>query len=178
MPEYYCDTKSGICAKSQTDEEKQQGGFLSGDCISSAITKYVELTNKFGNHFDIVCVLSLRKTSSMVRLMNTKQYNEFMSKGKYLIHFIIYNKKTKQYIDTSNNSVLIRSQENLHSQFQNKYNKIYKLYHFPLEWIYKYHRTDMSNFCCQIVMRQYKDPFSKNQEQKLSSQGVDIYVLE
>jgi len=172
MPEYHSD--KDFCSKSMTDEEKQKQGFLSGDCITSAIKKFTELTLKFGNHFDIVCQVNHRNTSSIVRLMTPEQEKEFMDKGKYLIHFIVYNKKTKQYIDTSNNSVQIVTEAFYHSRFYANYNRIYKLYHFPLEWISKYHSRDMPTFCCETCLRQHTEPFSEKEDYELMEQGVTI----
>lgn len=174
MPTYYSD--ANICSKSMTDDEKKQKGFLSGDCITSAITKFTELIQKFGNHFDIVCQVNHRNTSSMVRLMNEEQAQEFMDKGKYLIHFIVYNKKTKQYIDTSNNSVQIVSEAFQHSRFHSQFNRIYKLYHFPLEWICKYHSSDIGAFCCNTCLRQHTEPFSEKEDYELMEQGVTIII--
>lgn len=171
MPQYYC--KDGLCAKTRTDEEKKQGGFMNGDCVSASCMKFKELTKKFGNHFSIAMLVLFRNTCSIVRLMNDDEYKKFMGKGRYMIHFKIYNMKTRQYIDTSQDSVLIESVEHVHHNFNHCYNQLYKIYHFSLEYIVKHRGGDMT-FLYDYLENQEKNPISNKVEKKMINQGVVI----
>ncbi len=173
MPHYYFE--KGTCAKYQTDEEKKSKGFVNGDCVNASISKFIQLNHKFGDYFDLVCVLGLRNTTSTIRLMDKKEYIEnYLQLGKYIIHFEIYNKKLEQYIDTSNNSVIILSKENQYSRFNLENNKVHKIYHFPASYLKKYDMNGLFRFCNTILRKQHTEPFSEEEETKLKSEGVVI----
>ena len=173
MPNYYCE--NGSMAKFRTDEEKIAGGFMSGNCVESAINRLIMLYEKFGNHFDLVVSLVNRKSCSIGRLMNDEEWVEFYNKGKYLIHFNVYNRKTEQYIDTSNNEVVITSKEYEHRKFTSEWNNYYALYHFSMDYIMKYQNGKVGQFCYNIMKKQHHNViFDDEYSKKLEKRGVVV----
>ena len=172
MPIYYCE--NGLCAKSKTDEEKRSHGFMKGDCMDASITKLIELHNKFGNHFSLAMKVVFRKTTSIVRHMTDEEIKRWYRLGDYQIHFCVYNRKNKQYIDTSNGDVMISSLESERKQFNSEYNRVYRIYHYPLPWIVKKYDGDIGALCIEKLLNQNRKPYSNKQEKKLVSEGVEI----
>jgi len=176
MPTYTCE--KGFCGVTLTDEEKQamieRDGTCSGNCASAACNKFIELTNKFGKYFDIAIMLYHRDTCSIIRLYDIEQIIDFMSKGRYLIHICVYNRKTKQYIDTSQNAIKIQSKEFIESEFNQEWNKLYKIYHFSWEYFIRYHSGACGMFCYNILKDNQMKGVSNTQEKKWKQRGVTI----
>ena len=173
MPKYYC--KDNVCAKVKTDEEKKAIGFMNGDCIESSCMRLQILTDKFGDNFDLVVQITYRHTTTLTRLMNKRQKAIFNGKGRYLIHFKCFNRKTRQYIDTSNGDTIIFPEEQEHTSFMRGNNQLYALYHIPLSYIMKYENGEISRFCNRIIVKQnHKIIFSKGQEALMIKRGITI----
>ena len=172
MPNYYC--KDGSMGKFRTDEEKISSGFMSGNCIDACIDRFTTLYNKFGDNFDIVMILSIRETATLQRLMNEEQRTKFMSYGKYLIHYMVYNRKTEQYIDTSNGGSMIQSKENEHRHFTAENNKYYAIYHYPIEYFTKYCGGRIGKILSNRLKNQHIG-FTKKEEKLMIKKGVSIY---
>ena len=64
MPQYIIEENS--VAKYLTDDERKERGFMKGDCINASMEAWKDLTNKFGNHFEIVYIILDRKSCSIV----------------------------------------------------------------------------------------------------------------
>ena len=173
MPKYYC--KENICVKIKTDEEKKAIGFMNGDCIEASCIRLQILTDKFGDNFDLVVQIIYRNTSTLTRLMNKREKASFNSNGRYLIHFKCFNRKTRQYIDTSNGDTIIMPEEKEHESFTSGNNTLYALYHIPLSYIMNYENGEISRFCNRIIVKQnHKIIFSKGQEALMIKRGVRI----
>ena len=171
MPEYICE--KGCVASYLTDEEKQKHGFTNGDCVIASITKLAELSNKFGNHFSLAMKVLLRDTTSITRLMKPKERKAWWKVGKYQIHFCVFNRKTKQYIDTSNGSFSITTLDFEKTRFTAEYNRTHKIYHLPIEYFTKHYGGMIGRFCIERLSNQNK-LFTQLQERELISNGVEI----
>ena len=180
MPLYTCE--NGFCGITKTDEEKLNGfmtnGVANGDCVSAACHKFNELTKKFGNHFEIAMLLYIRESCSVMRLMNDKEINDFMSRGKYLIHFEVYNKKTKQYIDTSQDAIKIAA-EHLHIKYIGlnpdlNWNVIHRIYHFSLDYFQTYENYRMGAFCVKQLYERQMKGYTDKEENIFRKKGVKI----
>tara|TARA_R100001463_G_scaffold113469_1_gene168585 strand:+ start:990 stop:1514 length:525 start_codon:yes stop_codon:yes gene_type:complete len=171
MPEYIFE--QGCVARYHTDEEKKATGFVGGDCMMSSITKLVELSNKFGNHFSLAMKVLLRETTSLTRLMSRKERKAWWRTGKYQIHFVIFNHKTKQYIDTSNGSFSMTTLEFEKSRFTSEYNRYHKIYHIPISYFTEHYGGNIGKFCIERLSNQNK-LFTQLQERELIKNGVEI----
>ena len=83
--------------------------------------------------------------------MNEQEKKEFMDAGKFMGHFFIYNRKKKQFIDTSNNCIFIKNEEEELEKFNDRYNRMYRMYLFPLHYLIKQRRKDVGKFCVETV---------------------------
>jgi len=175
MPKYVC--SDGVCAKYLSDAEKKEMGYMGGDCVLSSLTRFMELTHKFGNHFEIVFSLGHRETSSLRRLMDKKEDEKFMSSGKFIGHFVVFNRKTKQYIDTSNKASIIIPEEAEHRKFFLEKNRMYALYHMPIQFIGEASSGDPNpcRFLCSFLTKYQVKPPSNKQERKWAKAGMTIY---
>ena len=173
MPLYH--HSKNFCAKYKTDEEKKKQGFMSGNCVNASIRRFAELSQKFGNHFDLVMIVAYRNKCSLLRLMNKTQIREFMDKGQYLIHFKVFNRKLKQYIDTSNGDMMIVDEAQEHIHMTEGKNQYYKIYRFPLLYFVKYENGEIGKFCNDRLTNQ-DICYSQGQDRQLMDKGVKIVI--
>ena len=106
--------------------------------------------------------------------MNEEQRTEFMSYGKYLIHYMVYNRKTEQYIDTSNGDWMIVSKEHHHRGFNRELNKVYRLYHMDLNYMANYWGDDCGEIMIKFLQKYQKKAPSKQQEKIWENCGMRI----
>lgn len=174
MPQYIIEENS--VAKYLTDDERKERGFMKGDCINATMEAWKDLTNKFGNHFEIVYIILDRKSCSIVRLMNEKEIDDFYDFGKYQGHFLVYNTKTKTYIDKSNGQSIISNEKEYLVNFNNKLNKYVWVCHIGIEFMYNqtHNHNGLGNFMCDML-RNYKDRLPTHREEvRWKKEGMKI----
>ena len=164
MPRYFIENNA--VAKYLTDEERKARGFMNGDCVDACMIGWKDLTSKFGDNFDMVYIMIDRRTASITRLMNEEQQKEFMNAGRYQGHFVLYNRKTKMYIDKSNGQQIISGEKEFLSNFNDSINKYVRVYHFGVEFISHlvFNNKKVGKFMCDML-RYYQDRLPTHKEE-------------
>jgi hypothetical protein len=187
MPSYLIEENA--VAKFLTDEERKERGFCKGNCIDASMDTWKELTNKFGNHFDIVYIIMDRTTTTITRIMNEEQKKEFLGHGKYQGHFVVFNRKTRMYIDKSNGQSIMVGEKQYLSSFNDKKNKYVGVYHFGIDFMFHLHtdtnasggvnitkwkKNQIGEFMCSML-RNYENRLpTKNEEIRWRKKGMRV----
>ena len=187
MPRYLIEENA--VAKFLTDEERQERGFCKGDCIDASIETWKELTSKFGNHFDIVYVIMDRATTTITRIMTREEIEEFLGHGRYQGHFVVFNRKTRMYIDKSNGQSIMVGEKQYLSSFNDKTNKFVRVYHWGIEFMFHIHsdtnasggvdikkwkKNQNGEFMCSML-RNYENRLpTKNEEIRWRKKGMRV----
>ena len=178
MPRYLI-TEGGV-AKIRTDEERREKGFNSrtGNCIDATLDTFKDLTEKFGNHFEMVYVLMDKRTASIVRLMNEEERKSWLGSSRYQGHWVVYNKKNKLYIDKSNNQSIISSDKEWLSNFNEDTNKFVRVYQFGIDFICNYQtdkKTHIGDFMCNML--RYYEPRLPTHKEEVAWKKKGMRIL-
>ena len=186
MPRYL--VEEGAVAKFLTDEERKEKGFCLGNCIDASIDTWKELTGKFGNHFDIVYIIMDRRSATLTRLMNEEERKEFLNHGIFQGHFVVFNRKTRMYIDKSNGQSILCNERQYLPSFNEDRNRFCGVYHFDIKFMYnlqcegissgsnivKWSKNPVGEFMVSLLKNYENRLPTKNEETRWKKKGMRI----